>query len=64
MQILKQGVVRQQHMSGRCPRCRCEIKLDEVQDKKLIEQASNGLWLVKCPTENCRGRIVVQYGWV
>jgi hypothetical protein len=64
MQILKHGVVRQQHLTGKCPVCRGEIKVDEVRDKGLIQRDCEGISLVKCPTPQCRGKIVVQYGWV
>jgi hypothetical protein len=64
MEILRQGVLRRQILAGICPFCRCVITVDKERDKKLIERDINGIALVKCPTENCRGRIVIQVRWV
>ena len=64
MEILQQGVVRRLSLTGKCPICRCVIKVDEEQDKELIRTDDQGIPLVKCPTKGCSGQIVVQCGWV
>jgi hypothetical protein len=64
MEILKRGVVRRQSLTGKCPVCRCVIRLDEERDQGLIKRDSEGIALVKCPTDECCGQIVVQCGWV